>query len=212
MATWISFEKSSSFSGRSEFGTRPRTICLRPSASCAGDRMAIDPWLPVGFALPGGSGTRVVQFEGPDWQIYETLPEGEALLVKEALARRWLGGGILEAGNLASVSFGSQTFQVLLSGPNHRLAPVEVCPAPRAASEARAFALSLAETRRYEPSASLHDAIYVERFSRLLPVWSLSQPVDDDLVLGTFLSGGMRVSALSERRLESLVRGLSGKD
>lgn len=174
--------------------------------------MAIDPWLPVGFALPGGSRTRVVQFEGPDWQMYETVPDGAALVVKETLGRRWLDGGILEAGTLASVSFGPEAFQVLLSGPNHRLAPVEVCPAPRATSEARSFAVSLAETRRYEPSASLHDAIYAERFSRLLPIWSLSQLVDDDLVLGAFLSGGMRVSALSERRLESLVRGFSGKD
>ena len=174
--------------------------------------MAIDPWLPVGFLLPGNVRTRVLQFEGPDWQIYETVPFGEALVAKEGLAERWTGSGLLEPGTLAEATYGSETLFVLTSGPNHRLAPVEVCPAPRDVAEARSFASSMAETRKREPSASLHDSVYAERFSRLLPAWSLSPAVTDEFVLGAYLAGGMRVSALAPRRMEALVRAISPKD
>lgn len=174
--------------------------------------MAIDPWLPVGFLLPGSVRTRSLQFEGTDWQIYETAPAGEALVAKEGLARRWLSAGLLSPGALEETKYGTETLFVLTSGPNHRLAPVEVCPAPRNVGEARSLAVSMAETRKREGSASLHDAIYVERFSRLLPVWSLSPAIGDEFVLGAYLSGGMRVSARATRRMEALVRALSATD
>ncbi|HYI01812.1 ATP-binding protein [Hyalangium sp.] len=171
--------------------------------------MVLDPWLPVGFALPGGVSTRAALAEGQDWQIYETAPEGRVLVAREDLARSWVGRGLLEADALASLSFGAETYRVLASDSGHLLAPVDASPRIRDGSEALAFSIALRETRKRDATSNLQGAVYVERFSRLLPVLSTGPEVADDLVLGTWLSGGVRVSAQSLRRLSSLTRGLS---
>jgi hypothetical protein len=43
--------------------------------------MALDAWLPIGFTLPDGAKVRTALFEGTDWQIYETMGGGRALVV-----------------------------------------------------------------------------------------------------------------------------------
>ena len=48
--------------------------------------MALDAWLPIGFKLPDGAKVRTALFEGVDWQIYETMGGGRALVVLGALA------------------------------------------------------------------------------------------------------------------------------
>lgn len=171
--------------------------------------MVTDPWLPVGFALPGGASTRTALAEGPDWQLYEAAPEGRALVVREELARSWMERGLLEAGVLAPLRFGEERFQVLTSGSRHLLAPVEASSPGRDGSEALAFSIALRETRRRDATSNLQGAIYVERLSRLLPVPPAGAKVTDDLVLGTWLSGGVPVSAQALQRLSPLTRGLS---
>jgi hypothetical protein len=171
--------------------------------------MVMDPWLPVGFALPGEVSTRAALAEGQDWQIYETAPEGRVLVAREDLARSWVARGLLEESALVSLRFGAETYKVLASSSRHLLAPVDDSPRIRDGSEALAFAVSLRETRKLDATSNLQGALYVERLSRLLPVLSAGPQASDDLVLGTWLSGGVRVSAQSLRRLSSLTRGLS---
>ena len=60
--------------------------------------------------------------------------------------------------------------------------------------------------------ASFHDAIYVEQFSRLLPTWGDETFVDDKIVLGTWLTGGVVLSSDSFQRLVSLSGWLSPED
>lgn len=170
--------------------------------------MVLDPWLPLGFALPDGLNIRAALAEGQDWQLYETAPTGRVLVAREDLARSWLERGLMEPVALSTVRFGEDAFMALTSESRHLLAPVDASPQSRDASEALAFAVALRETRRRDATSNLQGAIYVERFSRLLPVLSAGTGMPDDLVLGTWLSGGVRVSAQSLRRLSSLTRGL----
>jgi cell division protease FtsH len=170
--------------------------------------MVLDPWLPRGLTLPGSMTIRVVLAEGQDWQLYETMPPGRVLVAREELARTWVERGLLEAGALASVRFGEDAFMTLASDSQHLLAPVEESPRPRDGNEALAFSIALRETRRRDATSNLQGAVYVERLSRLLPVLSVGTGTPDDLVLGTWLSGGVRVSAQSVRRLSSLTCGL----
>ncbi len=174
--------------------------------------MVLDPWLPVGFTLPDGVSTRAALAEGQDWQIYETAPEGRVLVAREELARSWVERGLLEAGALTPLRFGEESFSVLASDSRHLLAPVDMSPRFRDANEALAFSVALRETRKRDTTSNLQGAVYVERLSRLLPVLSTGPGVEDDLVLGTWLSGGVRVSARSLRRLSSLVRGVSMRE
>jgi cell division protease FtsH len=170
--------------------------------------MVLDPWLPRGFSLAGGMTIRAALAEGQDWQIYEAAPSGRVLVAREALARVWVEHGLLEAGALVSVCFGEDSFLALASDSQHLLAPVDASPRLRDGNEALAFSIALRETRQRDATSNLQGAVYVERLSRLLPVLSTGTGTPDDLVLGTWLSGGVRVSAQSLRRLSSLTRGL----
>ena len=49
--------------------------------------MALDAWLPIGFKLPDGAKVRAALCEGTDWQIYETMGGGRALVLLAALAQ-----------------------------------------------------------------------------------------------------------------------------
>jgi len=170
--------------------------------------MAVDPWLPVGTKLPDGSSCRVALLEGVQWQIYETVEGGRALVVADALANRWIDAGLLTDELLLRFDFASPTLRTFMSGPQHALIALEGARSPATKAEAMAFALALRHTRALEKDAGLHDALYAERISRLLPVWSLSTKVPDDVVFGAWLTGGVHVSVLSFRRLMSLLTWL----
>jgi len=174
--------------------------------------MVSDPWLPAGYALPGSRTAKTALFEGQGWQIYDLLPGGRALLAAEPLLCQWEEKGLVAPDQFHRFEIGGERLGVFCSGSGHLLSPLDNAPSPRDRSEAQALAISMRETRRLESSASLHDAIYVEQLSRLLPVWSLSSNEPDEIVLGTWLAGGVRVSAGAMRRLATLTRGLSMED
>ena len=170
--------------------------------------MAIEGWLPIGFVLPDGAKTRTALYEGGNWQIFETLVGGRALIVREELAVRWLDVGLLNEGQLSAFTFGNSTFQSLSCGESQVLSPVSEGASPNSKAEALSFALALRATRAIDDATPLQDAIYVERFSRLLPTYSISARTDDDVVLGYWLTGGAPISAKSFRRLRQTLSWL----
>lgn len=172
----------------------------------------LDPWLPIGFALPGGISGKQPLCEGSNWQIIANSSGGKTLLVVRAALDRWLGSNLVPDGTFASLSFGSRPLYALHSGPSHCLAPVFDAPSPNSKSEAMAFAAALAASRAALTGVGLQDAIYVEKLSRLLPTYSISTPADDADVLGYWLTGGAHVSARSSRRLAQLLSWLPPSD
>lgn len=171
--------------------------------------MTVDSWLPVRFGIPDGPTLRRALYEGVDWQIYETTDGGRSLVAKETLANLWFESGLLPEGLAAPFEFGGERYRNISCTKEHKLAPVGEDTAPYRTSEALACAVSFSETRRIDKEVSLHDAIYVEKISRLLPTYTLSPQIEDDVVFGTWLSEGVPVSVQSFRRLRSLVGWLS---
>lgn len=171
--------------------------------------MVRDPWLPLGLKLPDGVPVRGALFEGEQWQLYDAAGKGRALVVEEELAQRWLDAGILAERAFTSVVFGGHRLTVLQSAARHELVPLVEATSPSSLAESMAFAAALRETRKLVRDVPLHDAIYVERYSRLLPTWSSSEPGDDALVLGRYLTGGANVSARSFERLAKILSWLS---
>ena len=174
--------------------------------------MAIDPWLPSGFALPAGGSCRRALFEGAGWQVYESTSGGRVLVVREPLLRRWSQAGLLDHVAPGDISFGGEHFSVLESLEGQVLSPITEGRGPSNKTEAMGFAVAFKETRRITRDAPLHDALFVERISRLLPTWSLAPALSDDVVLGMWLTGGVRVSITSFRRLVSLVGHLAAPE
>jgi hypothetical protein len=170
--------------------------------------MAIEGWLPIGFLLPDGAKTRVALNEGGNWQIFETFAGGRALIVRQALAERWIEAGLLDDGQLSEFNFGDSKFRSMSCGESQVLSPVSEGASPNTKAEALSFALTLKATRAIDSESPLQDALYVERFSRLLPTYSISSRAEDDVVLGYWLTGGAPISAKSFRRLRQTLSWL----
>jgi cell division protease FtsH len=83
--------------------------------------MALDAWLPIGFKLPDGAKVRVRLFEGADWQIYETMGGGRALVVM-TLAQHWLDAGLIDEGTFGAFQFGDRQLRSISCGRARRFA------------------------------------------------------------------------------------------
>ena len=149
--------------------------------------MALDAWLPIGFKLPDGAKVRAALFEGTDWQIYETMGGGRALVVLAALAQHWQDAGLVEDGTLNAAQFGDRQLRSISSAPSQTLCPVSEGKSPDNKSEALSFALALKATRDIDAESPLQDALYIEKITRLLPSY--------------WLTGGTNIPATSFRRL-----------
>jgi cell division protease FtsH len=165
-------------------------------------------WLPKGYELPGGLRTVAVLHYGNDWQLLAVEDGARALVVRNLLAQRWIEADLIEDGVLTHFSFGSAAYLSLVSRPEHMLAPVADCRSPNTKAEALAFAQALKATRAADPDNALQDAIYAEAISRLLPTYSCETAAGDDVVLGTWLTGGIPISAKAFRRLSQSVSWL----
>ena len=174
--------------------------------------MSTEPWFPKSHNLQNGLKLRKLLKAADDWQIYSTDHGSRALLCKPALADRWLSFGLLDPSTLLPVEFGRDQYSLIESGKDQQLAPVSEFIAPESKADAAAFAVSICETRKIIDDVSFHDAIYVERLSRLLPTWTVSEKISDEQVLGCWLAGGVSVSTSSFRRICSLLGWLDKDD
>lgn len=166
--------------------------------------MAKDLWLPKGFELPDGSKIRSLLYSGDEWQIFDTNGSNNILLTRPELARKWNEFGILNESLFGDITFGRESFRSLSSHKKYTLAAVENGKSPESKVDALAFTFALKESRKLSEDASFHDAVYVEQYSRLLPAWTLTPHVDDEVVLGTWITGGVVISTESFRRLANL--------
>ena len=174
--------------------------------------MAQDRWIPTGQQLAGGAMVRQLLHAGPDWQIFRIERDESVLVARASLAERWVRAGLVAEGLLENLEFGSEEFRAISSGPGHRLEPVATSGSPASKPDALSFAISLDQSRRIDPSAPFHDAIYVERYSRILPTWSISATLSEAEVLGRWLTGGVVIPATSLRRLASILTWLDESD
>jgi cell division protease FtsH len=174
--------------------------------------MSKERWFPMKYELPDGARLGTLFASDDDWQIYRVDRRTKALAARMPLAAKWVSSGLLADSVLQPFSFGKVKYVAIGSGADQQLAPVRACTSPETKADALAFAVSLRESRRIVKDVPLHDAIYVERFSRLLPTWTISEILDDSDLLGRWLTGGVAVSASCFRRLSSLLGWMEKAD
>ena len=170
--------------------------------------MSLDAWLPIGYSLTDTANVGRVLSSGVDWQIVQTSDKGRALLMQGALLRRWYASGLLSSDACVEIRYGAATWHAVVSDARFALARLDRCPAPYDKSEALAFASSMRETRKLDPATSLQNGLYVERLSRVLPTYEADADADDDLVLGSWLTGGLRVSVAPMAKMQNLLSWL----
>jgi hypothetical protein len=172
----------------------------------------MDLWLPRGFELQDGSKIRSLLYTGDEWQIFDTNGSNTILLTRPELVRMWDKFGFLNESLFGDIICGHESFRSLTSHKKYTLSAVEDGKSPESKVDALAFASALKESRKLSKDASFHDAVYVEQYSRLLPTWSLTPHVDDKIVLGTWITGGVVISTESFRRLTSLTGWMPAGD
>lgn len=166
----------------------------------------IDPWLPRGYHIHGWK-IKQVACAGTDWQIYRTEQAGDDLLLMAApLGETLMAQGFLKSGLLASIRIGAADRYYLAGGTIFSLAG---CPAPDTFIDAKAVALALRQSRQADQEVSLAGAIYVEKYSLLLPTAGAATFVGDDLVLGQYLTGGIPLSVFAFSRLAEICSWLT---
>ena len=166
--------------------------------------MAKDLWLPKGYGLEGGSKVEKHLYSGDNWQIFSTSGGENILLSSPELAKKWCDYGFVDSCVFRDVIFGPSLYRGLFEHKKYTLAPIASLDSPKSKVDGMAFSLALKASRKISADASFHDAIYVEQYSILLPTWTLTPQVDDEIVLGTWITGGVTVSTESFRRLGSL--------
>ncbi len=166
--------------------------------------MAKDLWLPKGYGLDDGSQVGKLLYYGENWEIFATTGGNNILLALPELEEKWCDTGFLDAVTFRDLIFGSATYRCLFVQRKFKLAPIASMDSPDSKVDAIAFSLALKASRGISSDASFNDAIYVEQYSLLLPTWTLTPRVDDEIVLGTWIAGGVPVSTASFRRLDSL--------
>jgi hypothetical protein len=169
-----------------------------------GSLIVKDLWLPRGHEMPDGSKVRSLLYSGIEWQIFDSNGSNNILLTRPELAQKWNDCGFLAESLFRDISFGSESFRSLSSHKKYTLTPVENGKSQGSKADALAFAFALKESRKLSEDASFHDAVYVEQYSRLLPAWSLTPHIADEVVLGTWITGGVIISTKSFRRLTNL--------
>lgn len=174
--------------------------------------MAKDLWLPQGYELADGAKVRTLRFSGEDWQVFDTDGSDCLLLAKSELVQKWNAAGLLDESLFGEIAFGGVSFQSLLSHKRYALSPVEGGKSPDSKVDAIAFSSALKGSREFSSDVAFHDAVYVEQYSRLLPTWTLTPQVNDEVVLGTWLTGGVVVSTDSFRRLRNLTGWMPAYD
>jgi cell division protease FtsH len=174
--------------------------------------MDFDPIFPLKYELVSGVKTGPVLSAGSDWQIIRSTGLAKKILVASLdLSEKWLNVGLLDNSNIEHVQFGKERYALILSD-ERILSPTLACPEPHDKSEAVAFATAMRRTRTKEKNANLSGSIYCEKYAVILPVPFAEEVLPDDILLGSYLSGGVSVSCFSERRLMSLVPWITKED
>jgi SpoVK/Ycf46/Vps4 family AAA+-type ATPase len=171
--------------------------------------MTKDPWFPKGHEPIKGAITKSMTFAGDKWQVYRMADGQNMLVIRPDLSGLWVANGLLDGSVFTPVKFGGEDFDLFVSSDKYILAPIDYNFFAVNKGTALAFAAALRESRKAMPKISFEDSLYTEQFGRLLPISELTQDIDDGLILGTWLTGGIPVSTKSIRRLQNLTPNFS---
>ena len=177
----------------------------------------IESWFPKGYNLSEVLILKRVCFAGKKWQIYRANNEHNVLIADENLAEYWFNHGINKQ-FFGKACLNSAVYYYIGSNDSNQLIPVCSNDSIYALKnlivfdDAVSFAKSIANTRRLGIKDSLENGIYIEKLSLVLPVPDNNNKADDKIVLGTYLSGGIKLSVDDRPDVRKLMIGISKEE
>ncbi|MGM9553503.1 MAG: AAA family ATPase [Faecousia sp.] len=164
-------------------------------------------WLPRGLTVAEETRIKKMISEGENWQIYATNLDTYVLAVTNAVHRQWVRDYALADGLFTEVTV-DETYKMLCSTGNYLISSLEKGPFPENNGQIEAFSITFRTTLESFPDMDLHDAIYIEEYSLLLPGSQTADAVPNDCIYGKWLTGGVAVSAKSFPRIARLMSWL----
>lgn len=139
--------------------------------------------------------------KGEAWQIYLSQSEAKVLIVTNELHEFWKSLGLIDKSYFKHFLFNETPYFSFISDTEYELANITEIRDFVTPEEGLSYAISLKETRKIIPDTSLKNGIFVEQISRILPMLNEIEPISDEIILGTWLTGGLVVPATSARRM-----------
>lgn len=144
---------------------------------------------------------------GCDWQIYLTNLDMYVLAVKTPLYEKWASDFSLPEGIFFEDSIND--CKVFLSSSHYLVSSLERGPYPEDNGQIEAFSIAFKTAKDLFPDVDVHDAIYIEEFSLILPVTTGNYGlVDEGIIYGKWLTGGINVSIESFDRVSRIMSWL----
>ena len=171
----------------------------------------MEQWLPRGYAVSEGIRIKRMISASKGWQIYSTNQDSYVLVEKESIYEQWVLKYSLPEGIFFKVS-STDKYRIFCSSGDYLISSLDKGPFPENNGQIEAFSIAYNTTLKLYPKIDLHDAVYIEEFSLILPG---SQEVDsahNDYVYGKWLTGGVNISANSFERISQLMSWISPAD
>ena len=160
--------------------------------------MAEQRFLPEHYALPNGDCVAGLYVRGASWQLYTTAEGGQALAVTPQLHEKWLDRDWLEPGLFMETEHDCLVWS---ARAGQMISSVALGPYPTRQEQAEAFVTTLLRSRERFGRVNFADAVYIAQVSLLLPTFSGGAAVEDALMLGRWLTGGVGVPVTDVKRI-----------
>lgn len=149
-------------------------------------------YLPRGYSVLPEVRIKKTVAEGEEWQIYLTNTDIYVLAVSPSLYTSWIKDYSLPNGLFTEDV--AHNCRVFVSSGDYLVSSLELGPFPENNNQIEAFSVAFKTTTDMFPTADLHDAIYLEKYSLLLPVSYNKGSTDNAVVYGKWLTGGIGIS------------------
>lgn len=165
-------------------------------------------WLPRGMTITAEKRIKKMISSGKDWQIYSTNQDSYVLAATTTLYEKWIADYLLPKG-IFEQSSGEVECWIYCSTGEYIVSSLEQGPFPNNNGQIEAFSIAFNTTLKLYPQADLHDAVYIEEYSLILPGCENDTAVKNDNVYGKWLTGGVNISANSFNRISQLMSWIS---
>ena len=166
----------------------------------------MDWFLPRGYSFSPNNRIKRLIAEGPAWQIFVTGLDTFALVVKRELYEQWVVRCALPEAIFATDQV--EGYAVLVSSGNYMIASLAQGPFPENNGQIEAFSHAFKKALSADPNLNLHDGIYIEEYSLILPVSFDGAYEDHGVAYGRWLTGGINISIKSIDRVSKIMSWL----
>lgn len=166
-------------------------------------------FLPRGYCFSEKNRIKKLVAEGSNWQIFLTNLDSHALVVTPEMYDCWVNEYSLPQGLFLQTE--DQNYYYLVSSSDYIISSLAQGPFPENNGQVQAFSMAFKTALDITPNMDLHDAVYIEEYSMILPVVFDDAYSDNGIPYGKWLTGGINISIESIGRVSKIMSWLPSK-